>query len=389
MPMRVLVNTKPLLNRKTGIAYCIENTINQLSDRGVDLVFSHSLEGAELSSKIKEVSDVLKNFMGGYYPFGPAAVIYNFLMKSYLKDSSRICKNKYCDIYHEMTHVLIPDVFSNFQIKRFIADIHDVSPMVYPQYHLSSLVESVGRTINDLLSADIFIVKTNYIRSEVSEIFNLSKSKIKVVPNAPSYPYKFLEQDKESLRKVLSSKVGISIEKPFILYTGTVEPRKNIDSLIRAFAKFRYNDDFLLVIAGGLGWKYQNTVDLPKQLNIDEKVYFLGYQPEEIFELLYNSAQFFVFPSFYEGFGMPSIEAMQCGLPVISSNASCLPEVVGEAALLFDPLDIDNLIAQMTLLVESTELAEDLSQKGLAQAQFYSWDQIGNQILNIYNEVVS
>lgn len=159
--------------------------------------------------------------------------------------------------------------------------------------------------------------------------------------------------------------------------------------MIRAFARFRHNKDFTLVLAGGFGWKYEAVKNLPDELGIKERVRFLGYQSCEIFELLYNAAEVFVYPSLYEGFGMPNVEAMQCGAPVITSNASCLPEVVGDAALLFDPKQPDDLAAQMELLVESPELREELRQKGFLRGAEYSWDAIGEQIYQIYRKVAS
>jgi glycosyltransferase involved in cell wall biosynthesis len=388
--MRVLINSRPLWERKAGIGYYVQNLIGQLEKKDLDLVYSHLHEGAVIASRIKVISKRLKNYMGSFYPKPLAAMIYNCFMHKYdILDSKSMGIEKSFDIYHETSHCVLPNIFDKVKINNFIADIHDLSPIRYPELHLDSLVKKVRKTLDQLLSADLFITKSQFIRYEVADYFGISVDRIEVVPNAPSFNYRFLGRQREEVRTELCRQLAGFPDRPFILYTGTIEPRKNLDTLIRAFARSRYHTEFVLVLAGGFGWKYETLKRLPQELGISKQVLFLGYQPSDVFELLYNAAEVFVYPSLYEGFGMPNVEAMQCGTPIVTSNASCLPEVVGDAALLFDPMQPDDLTAQMEQLIESDDLKKDLRQKGLLRAAQYSWDLIGEQVFQIYRKVAS
>gem|GEM_PF-2009748 len=388
--MKVIINTRPTLNRKTGIGYCIENIIDQLSKKDLELVLSHNPKGAKTSLNIKKISDQMKKTMGQLYPSTLAAFSYNLLLSPYIRSfNNKSNKKEYFDIYHEMSHVVLQRIFDKADVKYFIADIHDLSPFIYPQYHLKSLVDDVKKTLPQLLSADLFITKTDFIKTEFANHFDIPIDKIEVVPNAPSYPYQHLNLTSNEKRSILQNSHLDINERPFILYTGTIEPRKNLQVLIQAFSRFPYNKEFDLICAGGLGWRYDEIIALPEKLGMSDNIKFPGYLTCDEFEMLYNCADFFVYPSLYEGFGMPNIEAMQCGLPVITSNSSCLPEVAGDAALFFDPLEPDELVEKMTLLVESTALKNNLRAKGLVRSSLYTWQSTGDKLYSIYSTLCS
>ncbi len=386
--MKVLLNNWPLLSpKKAGIAYYIENILSELNKKNIEIVLAHSSDGSARAVKIEKLSSLLKKKAGKYYPLSLAAKTYNFLMKDYI-NVPRFGDKQNIDVYHEMSHCILPNISSKYNINKFIADIHDLSPFCMPEYHSSEMMIKVRESLEQLLAADLFIVKTQYILNEASQFFNIDPVKFRVVPNAPAYPYKNIDTDKFALKECLKAILpGIS-NKKFILYSGTIEPRKNIKTLIKAFSEFRYRSDFNLVLAGGLGWKFSDIVNYPQRLGISDKVHFIGYQPFDVFELLYNSAEIFVYPSFYEGFGMPTIEAMACGLPVITSNSSCLPEVVSDAAILFDPHDSNELTLKMELLIDNRELAETLRQKGFQRAKQFTWEEAGQKIYEIYEELL-
>lgn len=388
--MKVLLNTKPLLYRKAGIGYYVQNLIKQLELKDLDLIFSHGLEGEGRELAIRAWSGSLKRLMGPLYPSSLAAKAYNLLMDPFYRYyQQNDCGRDVIDIYHETSHCVLPHIFNNTLVHCFVADIHDLSPVRCPEYHLNSLVEDFMKTFPQLLGADKFISKSQFVREEIIQYYGIPSSRIEVVPNAPSYPYRFLGRNRHELRKDLCLRLPGFPDRPFILYTGTIEPRKNLEILFRAFSRLHLRNDLHLVVAGGFGWKYEPIIRLPEQLGIQDRVHFLGYQPFDVFELLYNAAEVFVYPSLYEGFGMPNVEAMQCGTPVITSNASCLPEVVGDAALLFDPKEPDELVVQLELILDSDELRESLRAKGFLRAQGYSWETIGEQIYQIYKKLAS
>jgi glycosyltransferase involved in cell wall biosynthesis len=173
----------------------------------------------------------------------------------------------------------------------------------------------------------------------------------------------------------------------FILHVGTLQPRKNIPVLIEAMACL--DDPALkLVLVGGKGWLYDDIFGQVQALGLAERVVFTGYVPDEALPLWYNAAELLVFPSVYEGFGLPVVEAMACGTPVIAANSSSVPEAVGEAGLLFNPNDVQTLVNQMTAVLANRDLYNKLSQQGLAHAQRFSWERAGRETAVVYQRAL-
>jgi glycosyltransferase involved in cell wall biosynthesis len=176
----------------------------------------------------------------------------------------------------------------------------------------------------------------------------------------------------------------------FGLFLGTLEPRKNVDGLIRAYARYRKAEPAALplVVAGGKGWFYDQLSRLVDSLDLARYVIFAGYIPEQDKVWWYNAATFFVYPSHFEGFGLPPLEAMACGVPVIASNVSSLPEVVGEAGLMIDPGDPIALAAALARLTTDTELRAALAERGLARARTFTWEKTAVETVAVYRQVL-
>lgn len=174
----------------------------------------------------------------------------------------------------------------------------------------------------------------------------------------------------------------------FFLYVGTLEPRKNIPNLLRAFARARL-EQVKLVIAGKQGWMFQPIFDLVQKLDLAQEVIFTGFVPDVDLPALYSLAEAFVFPSLYEGFGLPVLEAMACGTPVITSNVSSLPEVTGDAGLLINPLDEEQLAAAMRRLADDLDLQENLGQQGLARSAQFGWHRAAAETLDVYRHTMA
>jgi glycosyltransferase involved in cell wall biosynthesis len=176
----------------------------------------------------------------------------------------------------------------------------------------------------------------------------------------------------------------------FVLFLGTLEPRKNLDRLLRAYAGWWQMDPDApyLVIAGAQGWYYDAVLSLVHSLGVAERVIFLGYVPREDLPLLYNSADMFVYPSLFEGFGLPVLEAMACGVPVITSNVSSLPEVAGEAAVLIDPTDTDELRESLLSLWRDSDQRRNLAARGKKQASHFTWERAAEQTVSIYERAM-
>ena len=178
------------------------------------------------------------------------------------------------------------------------------------------------------------------------------------------------------------------LERPFILFLGTLEPRKNLLTLLRAFAPLKERVPHSLVLVGQKGWKWEGIFEAIKTLGLEERVRWTGYVSDEERVLFYNAADLFVYPSWYEGFGMPLLEALQSGCPVIASRVSAIPEVVGEAGLLIDPSRPEELSEAILRLVEEKGLKERLREAGLERARQFSWEDSARKTLEVFEGLV-
>lgn len=220
--------------------------------------------------------------------------------------------------------------------------------------------------------ADRIITISDFSKRQIMKHYGVSDDKISVVPcgfREDVFNMSYSDEDRQRTK----DKYGINGQ--YILYLGTLEPRKNIERIVEAYGRLKNEnrDCPELVLAGGKGWLYESIFERVKSLGIEDSVVFTGYVDDNDVPLLMNGAMIFCFPSLYEGFGMPPLEAMACGTPVITSNSTSLPEVVGDAAISIDPCSVDELSDAMKRLTENSSLREELRQKGLAQCRKFSW----------------
>jgi glycosyltransferase involved in cell wall biosynthesis len=179
------------------------------------------------------------------------------------------------------------------------------------------------------------------------------------------------------------------LPEKFILYLGTIEPRKNLPLLVRAYRLLVDNGTHLkLILVGKYGWMYQEVFNLVRELSLEDMVQFTGYIPQVELPLIYNLASLFVYPTIYEGFGLPVLEAMACGLPVITSDIASLPEIVGEAGILVPTGDLDALFDAMKRVTHDKELREKLTIQGLLRARDFSWERTAQLTLQVYRRVL-
>lgn len=266
-----------------------------------------------------------------------------------------------------------------------VVTVHDLIPLM-PGYRGSARVQAYTRlAIEGTRRAAIVLTDSEASRRDIVERLKLPPERVRVVYLGVEPRYQ-PEHDPATATRI-RQKYGL--RRDFLLYLGGMDPRKNVGALLRAYARVReqLSDSPELVIAG----PRPEATDLPalaRQLDLGTSVRFIGAVEEAEKPVLYGMAHLFVFPSLYEGFGLPPLEAMACGTPVVCSSASSLPEVVGDAALLVDPGDEDALVTAMCNAMEDRALAAALRAAGLARAAQFTWERTGRETLAVYREVI-
>lgn len=388
----ILLNTVPITESKAGIGYYVYNLYTRIKDHKDFFIFPvhHLRRGFVKTDKIlKIISSHIKLLLRKKYPKKLAASIYNVcIMPSIIISRYKIKKIlPFLHIYHETRHVLIQEMIPYLDKVKLVSDIHDLSPILYPQWHLPEHVKEVKNSIKKIIDLSHFIlVKSEFIKKQIIQELGIDEQRIFVIPNAPAANYRPLsEEEKIKAKQNIAHIIG---DTPFILYTGTIEPRKNLKVLFDAFKIIMENHSINLIIAGGRGWLYNNIISYPQKIGIENRVKFLGYTSEKMLLYLFNLCEIFVFPSWYEGFGMPPLEAMSCGAVPIVSNSSSLPEVVGECGLLFDPASPDELAEKIRFLLTHKEIKNNLSKRCIERAKRYNWETVVQRIIEVYKKMV-
>lgn len=220
-------------------------------------------------------------------------------------------------------------------------------------------------------------------RQDIHEHFGIPLARIDVVYPAVGDQFRQLSDE-----NVEAFRARQGLPERFILHVGTLQPRKNIPLLIEAMHRIG-RPDLHLVLVGGKGWLYDEIFGRVEALGMQNRVHFAGYVPDLELPLWYNAAAVLVFPSIYEGFGLPVLEAMACGTPVVSANTSAVPEVVGNAGRLFSPKDVSDLVSQILAVIDNPELAHTMRQDGLAQASRFSWGNSGRELAAVYERALN
>lgn len=282
------------------------------------------------------------------------------------------------DVFHSPDYVLPP-----LRQGRKVVTIHDLSFLRYPEGAEPSLGQYLGRAVSGAARrADLVLADSENTKQDIIELLGVPPGKVEVL--YPGVDGRFRPLEDEGLLARVRELYGLSF--PFILSLGTLEPRKNLVTLLDAYAALRATGDLShrLVVAGEKGWLYEGIFRRVKELSLEGEVIFLGFVADENLPALYNLAELFVFPSLYEGFGLPPLEAMACGTPIVTSDSSSLPEVVGEAGLMVSGEDTKGLTQAIRRVLDDAALREDLAEKGLRQARNFAWRASAQRLLAIY-----
>ncbi|MCO6451085.1 MAG: glycosyltransferase family 4 protein [Caldilineales bacterium] len=291
-----------------------------------------------------------------------------------------LARSRQIDLWHGLAYAL-----PLTSARPGVVTIHDLSFLRYPQaFNASNRLYLSRITALSSRRAQRVIAVSEATAGEVHELLGVPRNRIDVVYNG-------VDDD-------FSTRPAVEIEtyreqagwpQRFILSVGTLEPRKNYPSLLRAYALYRQmsSHPLPLLIGGGKGWRYEEVYKLQSELRLEESVRFLGYVAPEQLPWLYNAAQLFVYPSLYEGFGLPVAEAMACGTPVITSTESSLPEVAGDAALIVSPYEVEEMAVAMRDILSDDARRQSMITAGLEQSRQFHWSRTAAQTAEIYQRV--
>lgn len=269
-----------------------------------------------------------------------------------------------------------------------VVSVHDVSFLEHPEYFTRDralqLQWTVRRTVR---RAARILTGTEFSRRSILKVYgDLDEEKVVAVPNAAASEFRPISR--EAATAMVRDRYSVSA--PYILSVGDLQPRKNQIGLIRAFARLVHAYPHLkhhLVLAGKETWFADRVREAARESGVAERIHFFGFVSDRDLLQLYNACEVFVFPSFYEGFGLPALEAMACGRAVVCSNTSSLPEVVDGAAILFDPYAVDEIVRAIADLLLDAELRARMERLGLQRAAHFSWQKTAERTLEVFREV--
>jgi glycosyltransferase involved in cell wall biosynthesis len=268
-----------------------------------------------------------------------------------------------------------------------VVSIHDLSfehlPQTFKWRSRKQLRITVRRSAREAAQV---IALSDYARNDIISSYHINPENVSVIPLAAPAHFRPVKDEGE-LQRVRQT---YGIEGDYILSVGAIQPRKNLSRLVAAYSRLRRARPEVklpqLVLVGKCAWLYDETLRTIKELEVSNSVILTGYVPEADLPTLYSGALCFVYPSYFEGFGLPPLEAMKCGAPVIVGNKTSLPEVVGDAGLLVDPFEVDEIASAIQKVITDSDLRAHLRAKGLERARLFDWQETARQTLGVYEK---
>jgi glycosyltransferase involved in cell wall biosynthesis len=369
--MRVALDAIPLAAAKTGIGHYTDALADSLARH-------HSEHQYTLLSpfdfEFHSGNGTPKNLTKQFTP------VRSLFRKWWLAGSPALLRVMSFDVFHG-TNYCIP----LWAPCPTVVTIHDLSLFTQTQTHENANVRR-GKRRMPLMAwkATLIIAPSEWTKKEILEYLPVKEHKIRVVGEGARRH--IIPQREDQILPVLEKH---GIRGSYLLYVGTIEPRKNLLTLLRAYHELLRSTQHKpqLVLAGGKGWLYDEVFQLVNELQLQDQVKFTGYVADEDLPGLYSGALAFVYPSLYEGFGLPPLEAMACGTPVITTNVASLPEVVGDAGLLHAPADVHALTQAMATLIGDADARHHYKLAGLERAQQFTWERAARETQAVYNEV--
>lgn len=385
--LKVVVDATPLLPKPSGVGFYVYNVIRAL----------HTLQAQNNFELGIVYQPSLKNWMQGQLSFPetltqypnlyllPLPVRFTNILATFPNPLLTYFEQKmgYPDIMHGTNYAVYP-----CQKSLKVMNIYDLSFIKYPNY-VNSIVRTYTQRVQQSLKwTDLILTISESSKQDIVHYLNVDPERICVTPLASRYDSISLT---EGLMEQTLKTVNYDFSKPYILFVSTLEPRKNIIALISAFnqLKQQYKIEHQLVLIGQKGWKYQSIFAAIEESPWQNEIHHLNYLSDEIVALFYAKADVFAYPSHYEGFGLPVLEAMTLGAPVVTSNTSSLPEVAGDAALLIEPNDAIGLAEALLQVITNSQLRNMLIEKGKERAKLYSWENTAKATLQAYRTLMA
>jgi len=381
--MKIAFDALPLISeRMTGIGYCQAGQIQALMalhpEEQYIMQFFATGDGGEKRKLLTRYEEARAEIRQGKCSGYLYRLLSNFLPIPYNKFFGNDA-----DITHFFNYIVPPKVSG-----KTIVTVHDMVYKAFPEtvrgrtrYMLETgLKRSMKR-------ADLIVTDSQFSKSEILKYFPQCEEKLRVVPCGVDRTRFHPVNNPVRIEETTKS---LGIDREYFLYLGTLEPRKNLRRLAVAYNEFRKGkaEYPCLVLAGGKGWLNEDLMKTIKDLDLESDIKIVSYVPEEHICTLMSGALAFVFPSIYEGFGMPPLEAMACGVPVLTTHTASLPEVVGDSALICDPYNIEQICDCLEKLYRESNLRRDLSAASLKRARMFSWENAAAILYDVYKEAL-
>lgn len=300
--------------------------------------------------------------------------------------------------FPKLDKLLATDVFFSPHINftslskksKSVLTVHDLSFLRYPEFFSwrKNFWHWMLNTKKMIKKADKVVAVSENTARDIEELIGVPSERIEVIYPGLDNKFKKLNKDDQFLMK---TREKYDLSGKFVLFLSTIEPRKNVVGVLRAFDRcldMPEMSGYTLVIAGGSGWKNKDVIRIYNELKHKDRIRFVGYLKEEEKVCFYNLASMFIYPSFYEGFGFPPLEAMACGTPVIAGSNSSLIESTGEAGILAEPGNIESIAQAMRQVASDPNLRRRLTEKGFAQAGRFNWDDAAKGYLRVFESLV-
>ncbi|MBS3027308.1 MAG: glycosyltransferase family 4 protein [Dolichospermum sp. DET50] len=381
--LKIIIDATPIDPKPSGIGFYVANLISALNQLQRDENFQLGIVYQPGLTKWLRgdlsFPDSLKNYTHRQVLPLPVRITDLLLASSFKPGLS------YFEKYFDAPDILHGTNYSVYPCKNSlkVINIYDLTFIKYPQY-IDSVVKTYTEKVRRCLQwTDLVLTISESSKQDIIEYLQVAPEKIYVTPLASRYHPDYLSEEQTDK---LAKQVKYDFSIPYILFVSTIEPRKNINTIITAFnlLKQKYKIKQQLILIGRKGWNYESIFTAIEASPWKQEIHHLDYLSDELVALFYSKADVFVYPSHYEGFGLPVLEAMTLGAPVITAKTSSLPEVTGNAAILIEPQDSVQLAESILEIISNSQLRQELINKGKERAKLFSWERTAKATLTAY-----